>query len=35
MPPYLYNQLKREHLLRTGSVVLHEVEPLAVSWTRI
>lgn len=23
-PPYLYNQLKREHLLRTGSVVLHE-----------
>jgi len=25
MPPYLYNQLKREHLLRTGSVVLHEV----------
>jgi superoxide dismutase, Fe-Mn family len=24
MPPYLYNQMKREHLLRTGSVVLHE-----------
>lgn len=24
MPPYLYNELKREHLLRTGSVVLHE-----------
>jgi Fe-Mn family superoxide dismutase len=23
-PPYLYNDLKREHLLRTGSVVLHE-----------
>jgi Fe-Mn family superoxide dismutase len=25
MPPYLYNELKREHLLRTGSVVLHEL----------
>lgn len=24
LPPYLYNELKREHLLRTGSVVLHE-----------
>jgi superoxide dismutase, Fe-Mn family len=24
MPAYLYNGLKREHLLRTGSVVLHE-----------
>ena len=24
MPPYVYNDLKREHLLRTGSVVLHE-----------
>jgi superoxide dismutase, Fe-Mn family len=24
MPPFLYNQWKREHLLRTGSVVLHE-----------
>lgn len=24
MPPYIYNALKREHLLRTGSVVLHE-----------
>jgi superoxide dismutase, Fe-Mn family len=23
-PPYIYNELKREHLLRTGSVVLHE-----------
>ena len=23
-PPYIYNALKREHLLRTGSVVLHE-----------
>jgi Fe-Mn family superoxide dismutase len=23
-PPYIYNDLKREHLLRTGSVVLHE-----------
>jgi len=23
-PPYLYNDMKREHLLRTGSVVLHE-----------
>lgn len=23
-PPYVYNDLKREHLLRTGSVVLHE-----------
>ncbi len=25
LPPYLYNGLKREHLLRTGSVVLHEL----------
>lgn len=25
MPPYLYNELKREHLLRTGSVVFHEL----------
>jgi Fe-Mn family superoxide dismutase len=24
-PPYLYNDLKREHLIRTGSVVLHEL----------
>jgi len=24
LPPYVYNDLKREHLLRTGSVVLHE-----------
>ena len=24
LPPYIYNDLKREHLLRTGSVVLHE-----------
>ncbi len=24
LPPYLYNEIKREHLLRTGSVVLHE-----------
>ena len=24
MPAYVYNDLKREHLLRTGSVVLHE-----------
>ena len=24
-PPYIYNDLKREHLLRTGSVVLHEL----------
>lgn len=24
LPPYLYNEMKREHLLRTGSVVLHE-----------
>lgn len=24
LPPYLYNDLKREHLLRTGSVVFHE-----------
>src|SRR6266568_783769 len=24
-PPYVYNDLKREHLLRTGSVVLHEL----------
>jgi Fe-Mn family superoxide dismutase len=25
MTPYVYNDLKREHLLRTGSVVLHEL----------
>lgn len=25
LPPYVYNDLKREHLIRTGSVVLHEV----------
>ena len=25
MPPYVYNDLKREHLIRTGSVVLHEL----------
>ena len=24
-PPYVYNDLKREHLTRTGSVVLHEL----------
>lgn len=24
-PPYLYADMKREHLLRTGSVVLHEI----------
>ncbi|RQP22764.1 superoxide dismutase [Piscinibacter terrae] len=24
LPPYIYNDLKREHLIRTGSVVLHE-----------
>jgi Fe-Mn family superoxide dismutase len=24
-PPYFYNDLKREHLVRTGSVVLHEL----------
>jgi Fe-Mn family superoxide dismutase len=24
LPPYVYNTLKREHLLRTGSVVFHE-----------
>ena len=24
LPPYVYNDLKREHLLRSGSVVLHE-----------
>ena len=24
-PPWLYNDLKREHLIRTGSVVLHEL----------
>ncbi|MGZ8195230.1 MAG: superoxide dismutase [Methylosarcina sp.] len=24
-PPFVYNDLKREHLLRTGSVVLHEL----------
>lgn len=25
LPPYVYNDLKREHLIRTGSVVLHEL----------
>ena len=25
IPPYVYNDLKREHLMRTGSVVLHEL----------
>jgi len=25
MPPYIYNDLKREHLMRTGSVILHEL----------
>jgi Fe-Mn family superoxide dismutase len=25
LPPYIYNEIKREHLLRTGSVVLHEL----------
>jgi Fe-Mn family superoxide dismutase len=25
VPPYTYNDLKREHLMRTGSVVLHEL----------
>ena len=25
LPPYVYNDLKREHLIRTGSVVLHEI----------
>ena len=25
LPPYIYNNLKREHLMRTGSVVLHEL----------
>ena len=24
LPPYVYNELKREHLLRNGSVVFHE-----------
>jgi Fe-Mn family superoxide dismutase len=24
-PPFLYNDLKREHLIRTGSVILHEL----------
>jgi superoxide dismutase, Fe-Mn family len=24
-PPFVYNGLKREHLMRTGSVVLHEL----------
>lgn len=24
-PPFVYNDLKREHLMRTGSVVLHEL----------
>ena len=24
-PPFIYNDLKREHLLRTGSVVFHEI----------
>jgi Fe-Mn family superoxide dismutase len=25
LPPYMYNDLKREHLMRAGSVVLHEL----------
>src|SRR3546814_19151993 len=25
LPPYIYHDLKREHLIRTGSVVLHEL----------
>jgi len=25
LPPFVYNDLKREHLLRTGSVVFHEL----------
>jgi superoxide dismutase, Fe-Mn family len=25
LPPYLYAEMKREHLMRTGSVVLHEL----------
>lgn len=25
LPPYVYNDLKREHLIRTASVVLHEL----------
>lgn len=25
LPPYIYNDLKHEHLMRTGSVVLHEL----------
>jgi Fe-Mn family superoxide dismutase len=25
LPPYLYNDFKREHLIRTGSVILHEL----------
>jgi superoxide dismutase, Fe-Mn family len=25
LPAYIYNDLKREHLMRTGSVVLHEL----------
>ncbi len=25
LPPYVYNDLKREHLIRSGSVVLHEL----------
>jgi superoxide dismutase, Fe-Mn family len=25
LPPYIYNDLKREQLIRTGSVVLHEI----------
>ena len=25
LPPYVYNDLKREHLVRTGSVILHEL----------
>jgi len=25
LPPYIYNDLKREHLIRSGSVVLHEL----------
>ncbi len=25
LPAFVYNDLKREHLMRTGSVVLHEL----------
>jgi Fe-Mn family superoxide dismutase len=25
MPPFIYNDLKREHLVRTGSVIFHEL----------